>query len=404
MQIPTFIASFISVALLSTQVTASKVSYVKRASSSPQQAEVLEFSNFGFSGTFNMVSQLDNIYSDTCSCQVNPAPVDFSGPNAPLNGDVSVHFRGPLVLNKFAFYVSDNFVHGDAQSSNWTRLSYYDAESQTSQNVTFLNNAGQNSTCLGLGLSYADSDGVNASSSSEILAANTKLLSNQEISIFSNVSCGPSGYGNDCGVYRSDIPAYHGFFGTTKMFIFDFEMPDESELPGWTANYNMPAIWLLNANIPRTAQYSDNVNCSCWRSGCGEFDIFEVKNNTQSEVNQLFTTIHDYQGTDDIETGLQINGYIPRDTQGSMVGGVSFDSNGNAIVWVSNSTTFDEVISASDFNSWISSDGNAVVDSLSSVPAASSASSSKKSSGSNVNNDSIYTRVFIGLFSMLFWF
>ncbi|KAK6465162.1 protein precursor [Scheffersomyces coipomensis] len=402
MQLSSILLSIVSLTILTNPSDARKITYSKRSSSSPASAQVLAFNNLGFTGSFNEVSNLDDIYSDTCSCAINPAPVNFTGPNAPLNGEVSVHFRGPLILNKFAFYVSDNFTNGDSSSGAWNRLSYYDAESQTSQNVTFLNNEGENSTCLGVGLSYANSDASAAAQSSTILAADSELVSNQEISIFSNISCGSSGLGNDCGIYRSDIPAYHGFFGTTKMFLFDFQMPNETSVPDWTANYNMPAIWLLNANIPRTAQYSSNVNCSCWRSGCGEFDIFEVKNNTASLVNQLFTTIHDYQGTDDIESGLQVNGYIPRDTENSMVGGVSFDSNGSAYVWLSNSTTFDEVISASDFIAWTANDKE-VTDQLSSVPVA-GASSSKKSSGASINDDSFYTRLFISLFSMFVWF
>jgi hypothetical protein len=38
---------------------------------------------------------------------------------------------------------------------------------------------------------------------------------------------------------------------------------------------DMPAIWMLNAQIPRTLQYG-NAECSCWASGCGEFDIAEA--------------------------------------------------------------------------------------------------------------------------------
>jgi hypothetical protein len=38
-------------------------------------------------------------------------------------------------------------------------------------------------------------------------------------------------------------------------------------------NGDMPAIWLLNGRIPRTQQYGD---CSCWKTGCGEADIYEV--------------------------------------------------------------------------------------------------------------------------------
>lgn len=36
---------------------------------------------------------------------------------------------------------------------------------------------------------------------------------------------------------------------------------------------DQPAIWLLNARIPHTAQYHA---CNCWRTGCGELDVFEV--------------------------------------------------------------------------------------------------------------------------------
>lgn len=39
---------------------------------------------------------------------------------------------------------------------------------------------------------------------------------------------------------------------------------------------DMPAFWLLNAQIPLTSQYPMNADCSCWKSGCGELDIFEV--------------------------------------------------------------------------------------------------------------------------------
>ena len=43
--------------------------------------------------------------------------------------------------------------------------------------------------------------------------------------------------------------------------------------PGNGFNQDIPAIWALNAKIPRTAQYGA---CSCWDTGCGEFDLFEV--------------------------------------------------------------------------------------------------------------------------------
>lgn len=352
---------------------------VSVATAANQEVEAIQFSNLGFSGTYNQVEKLSNIYKDSCSCEVNKTPVSFSGTNAPLNEEVSVHFRGPLVLNKFASYVSDGFKYGDDSSGDWKRLSYYEGSSGTSENVTFLTSAGKNSSCLGIGLTYAGTDGISKADSSTVLAKNTLINSNDEFVIFSNISCGKSGYNNDCGVYRSDIPAYHGFYGTTKMFLFEFQMPNETHTSTDISNYNMPAIWLLNAHIPRTAQYSMNVNCSCWRSGCGEFDIFEVMNST--EYLHMYSTIHDYQGSDDIQTGMAAPAYIERDLTGTMSGGVAFDLSGNAVVWVSNSTSFDSTIQASSVNSWVKQAGADVATTLATVTGQSATTTSKKSGG-----------------------
>lgn len=349
--------------------------------------DILEVENFGYSGTYRQVGELSDIFSDRCSCTLDTSTTAFSGKNAPLNEEVSVHFRGPLTLSKYGYYVSKSYSVDGSGNSDWSRLAYYDAESQTTDNVTFLTRAGKNSSCLGLGLTYADSDGVSKADKATVLAQGALINSNDEYVIFSNISCGASKLNGDCGVYRSDIPAYHGFYGTTKMFLFEFTMPEESHLEnGTVSNWNMPAIWLLNAHIPRTSQYSNNVNCSCWRSGCGEFDIFEVKNLTSDQVNKLYTTIHDYQGTDDIESGLQINGHFDRDTSGTMTGGVIFDDSGNAVVFLSDSLGFNATISADDLLSEIRQLGTPAELQLSSVAPASStsATSSKGSDGSQL--------------------
>ncbi|MDC6271653.1 PGA52 family protein [Acetobacter pasteurianus] len=365
--------------------------------------ELLQFENFGYSGAYTPVAKLSDIYSDSCSCELSSTEVTFSGANTPLNEEVSVHFRGPLILSKFASYVSADYVYGDDSSGNWTRLSYYDADSGTSDNVTFLTKAGKNSSCLGVGLTYADSNGTGAADSSTVLAKDTLINSNDEYVIFSNISCGDSGSDGDCGVYRSDIPAYHGFYGTTKMFLFEFQMPNETHTSSEISNYNMPAIWLLNAQIPRTSQYSNNVNCSCWRSGCGEFDIFEVMNTT--EYLNLYSTVHDYQGTDDIESGLAISSYIQRDLTGTMIGGVSFDSKGDATVWVSNSTSFDETLDAAKVNSWAKEADAEATTTLTSasldINTATSSSSSKKGDGAEYRPSYLMNLVAMAL-SMLF--
>lgn len=49
---------------------------------------------------------------------------------------------------------------------------------------------------------------------------------------------------------------------------------------------DMPALWALNGRIPRSAQYK---SCSCWATGCGELDIFEV---LDLGGNKCMTQIH----------------------------------------------------------------------------------------------------------------
>mgnify|MGYP003362317359 FL=1 len=120
-----------------------------------------------------------------------------------------------------------------------------------------------------------------------------------------------------------------------------------------TGDYDMPAIWLLNAQIPRTSQYPLNGNCSAWNTGAGEFDILEVMNDT--ERNHFYTTIHDYQGTGLLEVGLQMTAYIERTPDAVMKGGVVFGSDGTATVFLSNSTTFGDTINSSDLSSWLAS-------------------------------------------------
>ncbi|KAG7692186.1 hypothetical protein KL930_005124 [Ogataea haglerorum] len=316
------------------------------------QYGVLQFQNFGFEGYFFNVKSIDSSSNDSCTCEVNRhKPVNFEGPISPLNNEVSVHIRGPINLQKFGYYVADDYTFGQTNGS-WSRLAYYDSDSRQADNVTFLGNVGENVTCLGRALDYVDADGVSPASESAVLD-NVTLHSNQELVLMSNVTCGDSGFGKDCGVYRDGIPAYHGYYGTTKMFLFQFLAPEEDTVSEDTASYNMPAIWLLNAHIPRTAQYPTNANCSCWSSGCGEFDIFEILNTT--EALHFYSTIHDYQGTGDIETGLANEGYLERTPDAVMTGGVVFGSDGTATVFLSNSTSFDETISNADLSDWISS-------------------------------------------------
>ena len=320
------------------------------AASGPQSYQKLDFTNVGFTGSYVDVNKFKDITNnESCTCEVGDR-VWFSGKNAPLADYLSVHFRGPLKLKQFAFYTSPGFtVNNSRSSSDWNRLAYYESSSKTADNVTFLNHGGEASPCLGNALSYASSNGTGSASEATVLADGTLISSDQEYIIYSNVSCPKSGYDKGCGVYRGGIPAYYGYGGTTKMFLFEFEMPTETEKNSSSIGYyDLPAIWLLNDHIARTSQYPTNANCSCWASGCGEYDIFEAMNGT--EKNHLYSTFHTFQGIEDLGTGIQSYGYITRNTTGTMKGGVVFDSSGNVVSFISDATPFNGTVSADTVN------------------------------------------------------
>ncbi|KAK3112231.1 target of Sbf [Teratosphaeriaceae sp. CCFEE 6253] len=163
-----------------------------------------------------------------------------------------------------------------SSSGGWSRTAYYDSASGTSEGLVFLNHNGGSGSgvfdyTFGNSLSYASADGTKGASSPQVLE-DTTLPSSEEVAIFSDSKCS----GDDCGFYREGSVAYHGFDGPSKAFFFEFQMPSTGETASSIYDpVDMPAIWSLNALIPRTLQYGA-ADCSCWTSGCGEFDLFEV--------------------------------------------------------------------------------------------------------------------------------
>ncbi|EFW22210.1 target of Sbf [Coccidioides posadasii str. Silveira] len=320
----------------------------------------IAYTNFGSSGSYDEVTQMGG---GTCASKKK----EFSGPLAPLNGEVSWHFRGPLHLKKFAYYTLGSGLKPDTKRSfharrhghghmhrraeekravgdivtatingevvtwaneydggaaptpapgsykgsdkdskgsgkkggdtrkktpefnagigKWGRQGYYDAEKGVADGLTFLNhNGGQGSGVFdydfGNSLSYASEDGLSGAASPCVLKDNL-IPDNKEIIIMSDKEC----KGDSCGTVRPGTVAYHGFDGASKLFLLELSMP----LSGKTGfNMDMPAAWILNAAIPRTLQYG-KAECSCWKSGCGEFDVLEILDSGNTRAK---STIH----------------------------------------------------------------------------------------------------------------
>ncbi|KAJ6442944.1 Protein TOS1 [Purpureocillium lavendulum] len=186
----------------------------------------------------------------------------YDGPLGPLDDELSIHIRGPFHLKEAAVY---NLGAGN----NWNRVAYYNAERRQADNMVFMGNyGGQGSGVFdykwGNSLSYLNADGTAGTGSPQVLK-DVQVPSGKEFSIFSGQRCDGS-----CGFSRANDVAYKGFGGGNKVFLFHFKMPLDGNR-GF--NGDMPALWALNARIPRAAQYNA---CNCWQTGCGEFDIFEV--------------------------------------------------------------------------------------------------------------------------------
>lgn len=85
-----------------------------------------------------------------------------------------------------------------------------------------------------------------------------------------------------------------GWTGGNKAFIAEYSMPSSGAKNPDSCKYNafgkcnadMPAFWLLNTQAINTQQYG---TCSCWKSGCGEFDIHEVLQPGETEG---FASLH----------------------------------------------------------------------------------------------------------------
>jgi hypothetical protein len=127
------------------------------------------------------------------------------------------------------------------------------------------------------------------------------------------------------------------------MFLVEFSMP----LSGKTGfNADMPAIWMLNAQIPNTLQYGE-ATCSCWQSGCGEFDVFEILDSGNTRTKSTWHS--NVSGGD--------SNYFDRPTGSTMKAAIVFDGNSSAahIVVLPDNTDFATTISADQVSGFLNS-------------------------------------------------
>lgn len=238
-----------------------------------------------------------------------------------------------------------------ASAGDWVRTSHYVPGSTT--NLTVLNNyggagSGVWSSTWGLSLSYANSDNSGGASSATPLEDVT-LKSISEFSLWSGLECGDSSEEYDCGYYRPGSVAMHAFAGAEKIMVFSFKMPSDTSTGSQTGT-DMPAIWLLNAKVPRIGQY---LGISCWKSGCGELDLFEVLVN---DYNKMVTALHDKQGGN----GGGSSDYIARPSDSVMKAVVIFYAGEIHVQVVDSDYEFGSTLSSSQVSTWRAVSGSEI--------------------------------------------
>ena len=107
-------------------------------------------------------------------------------------------------------------------------------------------------------------------------------------------------------------------------------------------NGDMPAIWGLNGKISRTQQYGA---CSCWASGCGEFDIFEVLASGDTKAK---TTFH-------YKNAIGSSDYFARPTNDYIRAAAIFDDTSKTVTFrvLPNSVSFGTGIDDATVRNWI---------------------------------------------------
>jgi hypothetical protein len=110
-------------------------------------------------------------------------------------------------------------------------------------------------------------------------------------------------------------------------------------------NGDMPAVWALNGEISRTAQYSE---CSCWGTGCGEADFIEV---LAPGDDKCKSTLH-------LTNGGGSSDYFKRPIDKFVRYAVVFDEKtaSMSVRELPSGTDFSQGLDAKTVNSWIEGD------------------------------------------------
>ncbi|GBE80841.1 Cell wall protein [Sparassis crispa] len=252
--------------------------------SSSGSLAAIKYTNVGGSGTYSQVT--DMIPGTFPSCTINPScitqEVSVSGNLAPFDDELTMVYRGPANIYNIAVYQPTS----NSSSSTWAQTSSWTA-GQPPTNLVFMANMGGGasgnwSICGGSSQAYANGAWNAAVATPNEEVASGYLDETHQINIMTATTCEES----PCTGYSWGT-ANHGWKGS-KMFVFTLDMPASDNAA------DVPAVWVLNAQVVRAAQYGCNCRGMGGNGGCGELDILEVLSG--SSPNQAISELYSFMG------------------------------------------------------------------------------------------------------------
>ncbi|KAH7123639.1 putative TOS1-like glycosyl hydrolase-domain-containing protein [Dendryphion nanum] len=272
------------------------------------EVQAITYHNISQSGVYNRTTGVDPM---TGLCAHETVEYSAAGPLSPLFGELSMHLRGPMNVSQIAVYVSTMSIGGDPvfdnvnegkiaklhalRSSEKTESPRSHVHSHTTANSTKsrCRDCQKNLSTLVTVTRRVESATATAQAAGwNRIAYYTSSAPAQATGIAFLANLGDErksgtfdyAFGNSLGYVSTDgLKIANGntpFQGNLRTFFIEFQMDHYDNLgtdQGLLSD--APALWFLNAAIPRILQYGNDRNsipCSCWSTGCGEFDAFEI--------------------------------------------------------------------------------------------------------------------------------
>ncbi|KAE9314106.1 hypothetical protein PF001_g8433 [Phytophthora fragariae] len=306
-------------------------------------------SSFVYSGT-NAGSATGTYGKVTAMSSCSTEDVSVADPVGPMSEEVTMVFRGPMNIYNIA-------VFSGSSGSDWSKVSSYDASAGTQENMVFMNNlnidyTGADSSPQG----YSTVDGSGTATESTVFGGTLADASDAsvtgggpcvstgcEVNIMTSTNCADE---DGCVGYYDDM-GFHGWDGGMKMFVTKVQMPTGSTV-------NLPAIWMLNAQVVRASQYACNCRGSGSVGGCGELDVAEVIE-TNTAQDKVSTHYYFYDGS--VSPGG--DNYAARPTDSVVTYVTIYDNSGEGVVKIIEigGDDFDfsvDSISADTVSTWLS--------------------------------------------------